>query len=472
MQFRLSPTARQTFLIAIITVIAYGLLLPLTGFYWDDWPFAWIAKFLGPAEFIPAFMPFRPFLGPIFYFTTSLIPPVPLYWQIFALIIRFLIGIASVIIMVAVGSGARVEIDRQISALGTNMLVVFPGSGRTFGGRAAGAGTDLPLAERDLVALREQVPGVVAISGMLSASTALVRGNTNWITTASGVHEDYLTVRDWPMGTGRDFSADEVRRGAKVAIIGETVQKQLFPGEDPIGAQIRIGKVPVTVIGILAPKGLSSFGRDQDDLVLIPMKLARGQIAGQSEVVPDQIGQIYVKLADGSDMSGAEEDIARVLRQRRRIQPGAEDDFNVRNLAEFMSARSAAQQTLSSLLGATSAISLVVGGIGIMNIMLVSVTERTREIGLRKALGARASTIRMQFLLEAVVLCNIGGVVGVVAGFALGNVVALFTSFQPRVPLEWAVIGLLFCTAVGVAFGMLPAIRASRLDPIEALRYE
>ena len=383
-----------------------------------------------------------------------------------------LIGIASVIIMVAVGSGARVEIDRQISSLGTNMLVVFPGSGRTFGGRAAGAGTDIPLAERDLAAIREQVPGVVAISGMLSASSAIVRGNTNWMTTASGVHEDYLTVRDWPISSGREFTPEEARRGAKLAVIGETVLKQLFPGEDPIGSQIRIANVPVTVIGVLARKGLSSFGRDQDDLVLVPMKLARGQIAGQSEVVPDQVGQIYVKLASGSDMSQAEEDIGRVLRERRRIQPGAEDDFNVRNLAEFMTARSAAQQTLSYLLGATSAISLVVGGIGIMNIMLVSVTERTREIGLRLAIGARRRDILGQFLVEAVVLCLLGGLIGIALGIGGSYLIANLAQWPVRIDLPFVLIALATAALIGIVFGYFPARRAAHMNPIDALRSE
>ncbi len=383
-----------------------------------------------------------------------------------------LIGIGSVIIMVAVGSGARSEIDRQISSLGSNMLVVFPGSGRTFGGRAAGAGTDVPLAERDLAAIREQVPGVVAISGLLSASASVVRGNTNWTTSVSGIHEDYLTVRDWPVTAGRELESEEIRRSAKVALIGETVAKQLFPGEDPVGNQIRIRNVPVTIAGVLSRKGLSSFGRDQDDLVLVPMKLARTQIVGQSEVVPDQVGQIYVKLEGGSDMSQAEEDMARVIRERRRIQPGAEDDFNVRNLAEFMTARSAAQQTLSYLLGATSAISLIVGGIGIMNIMLVSVTERTREIGLRLAIGARRRDILTQFLVEAVALCLLGGLIGIALGIGGSYIIA--SAAEWPVKIEPSFVGLALGTAalIGIVFGFFPARRAARMNPIDALRSE
>ena len=383
-----------------------------------------------------------------------------------------LIGIASVIIMVAVGSGARSEIDRQISSLGSNMLVVFPGSGRSFGGRAAGAGTDVPLAERDLAAIREQVPGVVGISGLLSASSAVVRGNSNWMTTVSGIHEDYLSVRDWPVGSGRELAPEEVQRGAKVALIGETVAKQLFPGEDPVGTQIRIGSVPVTIAGVLSRKGLSSFGRDQDDLVLIPMKLARNQVVGASEVVPDQVGQIYVKLESGSDMSQAEEDIGRVLRERRRIQPGAEDDFNVRNLAEFMTARSAAQQTLSYLLGATSAISLIVGGIGIMNIMLVSVTERTREIGLRLAIGARRRDILTQFLVESVVLCLLGGLIGIGLGIGGSYVIANAAEWPVRIDPQFVALALGTAALIGIVFGFFPARRAARMNPIDALRSE
>jgi putative ABC transport system permease protein len=383
-----------------------------------------------------------------------------------------LIGIASVIILVAVGAGARSEIDRQIASLGTNMLVVFPGSGRSFGGRSAGAGTDIPLAERDLAALREQVPGLVAISGLLSASAPVVRGNSNWTTSVAGMHEDYLTVRDWPVASGRNMDPEEVRSGAKVALVGKTVAEQLFPGEDPVGAQIRIRNMPVTIVGVLSPKGLSSFGRDQDDLVLIPMRLARSQIAGQSEIVPDQVGQIYVKLESGTDMGRAEEDITRVLRERRRIQPGAEDDFNVRNLAEFMSARSAAQQTLSYLLGATSAISLIVGGIGIMNIMLVSVTERTREIGLRLAVGARRRDILGQFLVEAVVLCLLGGLIGIGLGIGGSFLIAGMAEWPVRIEPSFVLLALGTAALIGIVFGFFPARRAARMNPIDALRSE
>ncbi len=383
-----------------------------------------------------------------------------------------LIGIASVIVMVAVGSGARSEIDKQISSLGSSMLVVFPGSGRTFGGRAAGAGTDLPLSEGDLGATRDRVPGVVAISGLLSASASVVNASINWTTTVSGIHADYLSVRDWPLTAGREFTLEDVRRSAKIALVGETVVKQLFAGEDPIGAQIRIRSVPVTIVGTLSRKGLSSFGRDQDDLVLVPITTARAQIVGNSEVVPDQVGQIYVKLDNGADLAAAEEDIARVLRERRRIRPGAEDDFNVRNLAEFLTARTAAQQTLSWLLGATSAISLVVGGIGIMNIMLVSVTERTREIGLRIALGARRRDILSQFLVEAVVLCLLGGIIGVALGLGIAVAIARAAEWPVLIEPLFIVVALATAAIIGIVFGFFPARHAARMNPIEALRSE
>jgi putative ABC transport system permease protein len=383
-----------------------------------------------------------------------------------------LIGIASVIVMVAVGSGARSEIDKQIASLGSNMLVVFPGSGRSFGGRASGAGTDLALSEGDLAAIRREVPGVTHISGLLSGSMPVVRGNENWMTSVAGVHADYLTVRDWRLKSGRGLAEEDIRRGAKIALLGETVAKQLFPGEDPVGAQIRIKNVPVTIVGTLSRKGLSSFGRDQDDIVLVPITAARAQVIGKDEVVPDQVGQIYVKLEAGADLSVAEEDMGRTLRERRRIRPGAEDDFNVRNLAEFMATRTAAQQTLSWLLGATSAISLVVGGIGIMNIMLVSVTERTREIGLRIALGARRRDILSQFLVEAVMLCLLGGLLGIAIGIGLSHVIARAAEWPVLVEPQLVALAIGTAALIGIVFGFFPARRAARMNPIDALRSE
>lgn len=381
------------------------------------------------------------------------------------------IGVASVIVLVAVGSGARSEVERQIAALGSNMLVVFSGSSRVMG-RAAGAGTDLPLAESDMAAIRDKVPGVVAISGQLNGSGPVVFGNNNWTTTISGIHADFATVRDWPIVSGRDFTPQDIRGTAKVALIGETVVKQLFPGEEPVGATIRVKNAPFQVVGVLGTKGPSSFGRDQDDLILLPMTTARGQIIGKSQVQTDQVGQIYIKFGDGTDLKEAGEDIETLLRQRRRIQPGAEDSFSVRNLAEFMKARTEVLSTMTYLLAATSIISLIVGGIGIMNIMLVSVTERTREIGLRMAVGGRSGDIMRQFLVEAVTLCLIGGVFGTALGAAAAAVVA--NAAQWPVLISPSVIGLALGSAAitGIVFGYFPARRAASLNPIDALRSE
>ncbi len=383
-----------------------------------------------------------------------------------------IIGVGSVIIMVAVGSGARSEIDKQINALGSNMLVVFPGSSRVMG-RHSGAGTRIPLAEGDLQAIRDKIPEVVAISGMLQGSAPVVYGNMNWTTSIGGVHEGFLSVRDWPVALGREMNSQDVRTGARVAILGTTVAERLFgSGTDPIGASIRITNVPFTVIGVLQAKGQSSFGRDQDDTIFLPMTAARGRIVGRSQVVNDQVGQIFVKLENGADLTVAQDEMEQVLRQRRRIQPGAEDDFSVRNLAETMKARTAALSTMSWLLGATSAISLIVGGIGIMNIMLVAVTERTREIGLRMAVGGRRRDILTQFLVEAVTLSLLGGAIGVAIGVGGSAIVAFSAEWPILINVEAVMIAMAAAGLTGIVFGFFPARRAAPLNPIDALRSE
>ncbi len=381
------------------------------------------------------------------------------------------IGVASVIVLVAVGSGARSGVEKQIASLGSNMLVVFSGSSRVMG-RAAGAGTQLPLSESDLAAIRDKVPGVIAISGQLNGSGPVVYGNTNWTTTLSGVHPGYTTVRDWPVTSGRELTLQDVRSTAKVTVIGQTVATQLFQGDDPVGATIRVKNTPFLVVGVLAPKGSSNFGRDQDDIVLMPMTTARNQIVGKSQVQADQVGQIYVKFEDSTDLKDAEEEIESLMRQRRRIQPGAEDNFNVRNLAEFMKARTEVLSTMTYLLAATSLISLIVGGIGIMNIMLVSVTERTREIGLRMAVGGRKRDIMRQFLVEAVSLCLLGGVIGTALG-VIGSILVASAAEWP-VLIDPSIIALALAAAgiTGIVFGFFPARRAASLNPIEALRSE
>ena len=382
-----------------------------------------------------------------------------------------IIGVGSVIVMVAVGSGARHDIDQRIASLGSNMLVVYPGASRVRG-RSAGAGTRLPLSERDLQAVRDRVPEVVAVSGYLSGNAPVVFGNMNWTTSIGGIHDQYLAVRDWALASGRELTSQDVLSGARVAIIGQTVSEKLFGGGDPIGATIRIKNVPFQVIGVLADKGQSSFGRDQDDIIFTPITAARGRIVGRSQVVNDQVGQIYLKLEAGADMDRAQEDIEIVLRERRRIRPGAEDDFNVRNLAEFLKARTATLSTMSWLLGATSAISLIVGGIGIMNIMLVSVTERTREIGLRMAVGGRRRDILTQFLVEAVTLSLLGGIIGIALGMGGAAIVALSAEWPILINAEAVAIAMAAAALTGILFGFFPARRAARLSPIDALRSE
>jgi putative ABC transport system permease protein len=382
-----------------------------------------------------------------------------------------IIGVGSVIVMVAVGSGARHEVDRQINSLGTNLLVVYPGASRV-GGRSAGAGTSLPLAEDDIQAIRKKVPGVVAISGQLSGSAPVIRGNMNTVTRIYGVHDQYFTARDWNVTEGRSFNPQDLRTGARVAVVGQTVVKNLFEGYDPIGQSIRVKNVPFLIVGVLAAKGQTSWGSDQDDIVLLPMSAARGRILGRSAVMNDAVGQISVKFDPSMDLTEAQESVEQVLRQSRRIQPGAEDNFNVRNLTEFLKARTAAATTLGWLLGATSVISLIVGGIGIMNIMLVSVTERTREIGLRMAVGARRSDIMSQFLVEAIMLCLLGGVIGIVLGLGAAALTAKLAEWPVLISPEVILMALAAAAGTGIFFGFFPARRAAHLNPIDALRSE
>jgi putative ABC transport system permease protein len=381
------------------------------------------------------------------------------------------IGVGSVIILMAVGAGARSEVDKRIASLGTNTLVVNSGSSRVMG-RSAGMGTELPLSESDLAAIRDKVPGVIGISGQLNGSGPVVYGNLNWTTTLTGVHPDFTDVRDWTIESGRGFVPEDMRGAVKVAVIGATVAKQLFQDVDPVGAIIRVKNTPFAVIGVLAAKGQSGFGRDQDDVVLLPMPIARNQIVGKSQVQTDQVGQLHIKFDPATDLREAEDDISSLMRQRRRIQPGADDNFQVRNIAEFIKARSEVLSTMTYLLGATSIISLIVGGIGIMNIMLVSVTERTREIGLRMAVGGRQSDIMRQFLVEAVSLCLLGGLIGT----ALGVAAAAIISFSAQWPIVIApsviALAMTAAAATGIIFGYFPARRASHLNPIDALRSE
>lgn len=380
------------------------------------------------------------------------------------------IGVASVIILVSVGTGASSEVDRQIKALGTNMLVIFPGSFRNMG-RAQGAGTDLALTEVDLAAIGK-TPGVIGISGQLNETAPIVRGNANWSTTVSGIHADYNFIRDWPIESGRDLTEADVRTGARVALIGQAVAKEIFPGEDPLGATVRITNVPFEIVGVLGSKGQSAMGRDQDDVVMIPITTARARISGRTEVRNDRVGIVHLKIDPEADMTEAQEEIEALLRQRRPNTRGTDDSFRVRNLAETMKARTEVLTTMSYLLAATSVISLIVGGIGIMNIMLVSVTERTREIGLRMAVGARRRDILQQFLVEAVSLCVLGGLIGIFIGVIASAVIAFVADWPVLVSPTVLAGALAAAAATGICFGLFPARRAAYLNPIDALRSE
>ena len=382
-----------------------------------------------------------------------------------------IIGVASVIVMVSVASGAGEAIEARIKALGTNVLVVMPGS-FTSGGRRAGEGTALALSEADLAAIRANVPTVVGAAGMVNGSAPIVVGNSNWTTSVTGVNADYLDVRDWPVAEGRPFTDTELRAGAKVVILGATTERELFGNAPAIGEQVRIKNVPFTVIGTLTAKGQSGFGTDQDDTALVPLATARRRLFGAEQTVPDNLRTIMVEVASAEAMDDTQEEIENLLRQRRHVRPGTPDDFQVRNMAEFIRARSETQSILSVLLGATAAISLIVGGIGIMNIMLVSVTERTKEIGLRMAVGARRRDILSQFLIEAVTLCVTGGLIGLLIGGSAAIAMSIWGNWPIALKPGLVVIALLSAGLVGVFFGYYPARRASLMNPIDALRYE
>ena len=389
----------------------------------------------------------------------------------FLAMLGVIIGVASVIVMVSVASGAGQAIEARIRSLGTNLLVIQPGS-YTSGGRRAGEGTALALSEGDLTVIKERIPGIAAATGIINGSAPLVVGNTNWITSIDGVSGDFLEVRDWELTEGRNFTDAELRSAAKVTILGSTTARELFGDGPVVGQQIRVANVPFTVVGLLSPKGQSGFGMDQDDTALVPVSTARRRLFGAEKTVPDNLKRIMVEVASAEEMSDAQSDIEMLLRQRRHVRIGAPDDFQVRNMAEFIRTRSETQSILSLLLGATAAISLIVGGIGIMNIMLVSVTERTKEIGLRMAVGARRKDILNQFLIEAVTLCVAGGLIGLLIGGGTAFAMSVWGDWPIALSPDLVLIALLSAGLVGVFFGYYPARRASLLNPIDALRYE
>ncbi len=382
-----------------------------------------------------------------------------------------IIGVAAVIAMVAVGAGAEQRVQALIQSLGANVLIVLNGTSVS-GGARGGSGSVISLTTADARALEQEVPAVRIAAPMVRGSGQIIFGNANWFTTIYGAPQSYLEARDWVVDRGRGFTAADERGARKVALVGQSVVNELFAGSDPIGAGIRIKRVPFTVVGVTAVKGQTPFGRDQDDVVFIPLATAKKRVLGGRKVRADFVGAITVKARTAELVAEAEARVSETLRRRHRIRPGQPDDFVVRNIAQILEARAESQRTMAFLLAAVAGVSLIVGGIGIMNIMLVSVTERTREIGLRMALGARGHDIMVQFVIEAVALSLIGGLIGSLLGVGGSLLVARLADWPMIVSPGAIVLAMGFSAFVGIFFGYYPARKASRLDPIEALRHE
>jgi putative ABC transport system permease protein len=377
-----------------------------------------------------------------------------------------IIGVGAVIAMVGIGNGAKAQVEAQIASLGENVILIFSGSTTSSGIRTGwgGAGT---LKIEDAEAIRREVPGVIAVSEEVVSTTQVAAGNQNWFTRIYGESADYFDIRQWPLADGAPFTAQDVRSANKVCVIGRTTATQIYGNENPIAEILRIKNVPFTILGVLTPKGLSPQGVDQDDIVVMPYTSAMKRVIGGTT-----LRNINVQIGDARQVEAAQQQIISLLRQRHNIRPGRDDDFTVRTQQEIAEAATATSRVMTVLLGAIAGVSLLVGGIGIMNIMLVSVTERTREIGVRMAVGAHGHDILTQFLIEAVTLSSVGGVIGIACGIAASRVLSIYANWPTLISIGSIAVAFLFSAAVGVFFGFYPARKAAALDPIEALRYE
>jgi putative ABC transport system permease protein len=379
-----------------------------------------------------------------------------------------IIGTSATIAMMAVGAGAREQVAAQVRSLGSNLLIVVSGNINQSGVRL-GAGATPTLTDEDAAAIAGEIPSVQVTSSLARGNIQIVADAANWATSVFTVDVGYLEVRDWEVESGRSFEPEEATRGSQVALLGQTVSRELFPDQDPIGREVRIRNVPFRVIGVLARKGQSTVGQDQDDALLIPLVAGR-RVLGSNQVKSRSVAAILVKVREGLDMNQAQEEVQSLVRQRHRLQPLQDDDFTVKNLSAVTSAKEAGARTLSVLLASVALVSLATGGIGILNIMLVSVTERTREIGIRLAVGARRKDILWQFLLEAIGLSIIGGVIGVTVGAVASLIVSRLADWSLIID-PWSVtLAVTSSVLVGVFFGWYPALRASRLQPVEAIR--
>ena len=380
-------------------------------------------------------------------------------------ILGIVIGVAAVILMVALGSGATAKVTRDIAKLGTNVLHVRPGQGMRGSGGARSRSDEFTVA--DAMAIGNNVAGLVAVAPTAQTTKQAIYGSANWSTSVIGATNAYLTVQGWTLGDGREFSRAEIKAGQGVCLIGHTVQTALFGDKSLIGQAIRLESVSLQVIGTLAEKGQTNFGDDQDDIVIVPLRLLQRRMTGSTDV-----GTILVAVADGVSTETVKSEIERLMRERRGIREGQEDDFHVRDMKELIDTLTGTTTVLTALLGAVAGVSLLVGGIGIMNIMMVSVTERTREIGTRLAIGALATDVLLQFLVEAVVLAALGGLIGIAAGLGGGAIGARMIGVPFVIRPGIVISAFLFSAAVGIAFGYFPARKAAQLNPIEALRYE